>query len=516
MQILTPSDHVDRLTQLQTQYASARKIDGMVESDPVGAVILAAGDRGLNYDDPYISRTSRHLTYDPTLRTLDRIYYELYRRNAWVRACADKISQEVTKRKFRVMWNSEENHPTAVEVRKWFDRLGGDCSMEELVEDALRDVLVYGKGFLAFRNDDVDGELGEVYRLDARITDPVIDKRNQLLYYRQDWKGEDIDFALDEVIYMYVKGPAPYKPSSMLFSLLFAASMDVAADRFNLAFFRNATNVGMVFSSTAPPNTVNRNREYLKERYSNPENAFTPLVMEGDSSLVRDGTAVIKDISFSGLTSVAREKICAVYNTPQSELGISEDVNRNVKQGNMQSWHETCIWPWQEYICRVLTERLCWDKLGVPDLEIAHPSRTRYISKEEAEVSASIARRGATINEIRAVTHHSPVDGGEQLVVFIDGVGYVPLELPLTGPMEIRREGQGVPNEEMPEDSGGGRPRVQESTVWMPADHNLMPPPDNGGSGDRDTPGWVVTEADVRRVVEEIQNDSTLRDRIES
>ena len=482
-----------------------------LSNDPISGIYLAS-DRGINVLQPYQPYIpGRVRLYDPAVHARDLIFFELYKRNPWLRSVIDSIAEEATKLKFRALYDNDDKHEVAVQLRKWFDTIGEDRSLEQLFEVVLKDVLTYGKAFLAFR-DDGFGNLFSLYRLDARITNPDIDDSNVLQGYYQDWHGRAEYWKPDQLLYFYIEGPAgPYIPMSPLETLMSDTAMDIAATRFNMSFWRNATNVGMMFAMDDTEERVNRNRDYIIDRFSNPENAWKPMILEGNSDLVRDGTAIIKDISFSNLTEITRLKICAIYNTPESEIGISQDVNKNVKQGNREGWLESTVSPWQGFLCEVLQLHLLRNKLGLGDLpvEILPPARTRFITVEEAEVSASIARRGATFNEIRAVTQHPPVEGGEQLVVFIDGVGYVPLEFPIdVNNVAVWKQNQAPGPEEQPRsEEDDYNEKVAQSTTYSPAGDVVGLPV---GEETDENPPWVITKDDIIDAVAYMMQDEEI------
>ena len=143
--------------------------------------------------------------------------------------------------------------------------------------------------------------------------------------------------------------------------------------------------------------------------------------------------------------------------------------------------------------------------------EIRPPARTRFITTEEAEVSASVARRGATFNEIRAITQHPPVDGGDQLVVFIDGIGYVPLEFPIT-PEEIAvwKQNQAPGPEEQPRsEEDDYDEKVAASTTYTDVGDVIgLPVPEDD---DREVPDWVVTAEDIADAVGYMMQDRVLK-----
>ena len=515
---------VQHLQQLQAEVMQLRDIEELFEKDPVAAISLAS-DRGISFDTPYDGVAGprglkeKTISFDPTQQMRDLLYFELYKRNAWTRAVIDEIAREATKRKFRVLYNGDERHEIATAARKWFNVIGGDKSLESLLRVVLTDILIYGKAFLAFRPDQV-GRLYEMYRLDARITNPDISTRNELLGFIQEWQGLEEYFQPQEVLYFYVEGGGgPYVPMSPMMTLMYDVAMDIAATRFNMSFWRNATNVGMIFYMDTTKERVERNREYITDKFSKPENAWKPMILEGESGLVRDGTSVIKDISFTELSDLSRLKVCAVYNTPQSEIGVSEDVNRNVKQGNREGWLDTCITPWQEFLVEAVNIQAIQHEIGIPELEVQLPTRSRYITTDEAEVSASVARRGATFNEIRAITQHPPIDNGDQLVVFIDGVGYVPLEFPIT-PDEIMvwRANQAPGPEEQPRseeddynEKAQSGDKVAQSTIYRDIGDVVDLPII---VEDEDQQPWEITEEDIRRAVEQLLADPHTKEHI--
>src|SRR5690606_23001265 len=90
------------------------------------------------------------------------------------------------------------------------------------------------------------------------------------------------------------------------------------------SFFEKSYSGGAIFKMEADPDTADRNRQWLSEEYTKPENAGKPMLLEGEVDMVSDGSK-FKDLNYKELKSISKEEIMQHAGVPLSVAGIRSD-----------------------------------------------------------------------------------------------------------------------------------------------------------------------------------------------
>jgi capsid portal protein len=176
--------------------------------------------------------------------------------------------------------------------------------------------------------------------------------------------------------------------------------MELEANRFNAALFENNLNIGAVFSMTeADPNQLEENRRYLIENYAGAENAYNPLLLSGDTKMLRDGAMAIKDINFELLVRIARHRVSAVFGVPESLLGIPDNTNRATANTHEHNTNVNTIRPLRKDINARFTYQFIRRTLGNKTVTLEEPLNSMLPTMEEIEAVNKIAENGILFND---------------------------------------------------------------------------------------------------------------------
>jgi HK97 family phage portal protein len=374
------------------------------------------GRRGVNVSDPYGLYRS---TFGAHFKEF--VYFYMYKANPWVRACVNRIAEEATRMDFEVqhvkgLLNGQPR-PAAKELQDWLARQ----KLRALLEATIRDTMVYGKGFVAIEPTR-GGKPASLYRLDARITDPVVDETNNLLSFRQTWLGTEVTFEVEEVIYWYIEGPpGPYLPDPIMDSLLDTVEADARQRKFKTAFLRNAALISMILETeTTDDGVIKANREYVRSELSGEEKAGRALVLGGVNKLLHFGSPRL-DVALADLAKIGRQEVCAVYGVPEAELGVGDDANRSTKGGMRQTFVEGTVAPLQTSVCGEFDEQFVHREppgWGNPDLSLKPTPFPKQAGAEEARVADSAAKIGTIRDDLLEMLGLPPL-GGERGSEFI-------------------------------------------------------------------------------------------------
>jgi len=448
---------------------SGRGRAGFRDPSLLGMAVKAgseSGRRGVNVSDPY---GLYRKTFGAHFKEF--VYFYMYKANPWVRACVNRIAEEATRMDFEVqhvkgLLNGQPR-PAAKELQDWLARQ----KLRALLEATIRDTMVYGKGFVAIEPTR-GGKPASLYRLDARITDPVVDETNNLLSFRQTWLGTEVTFEVEEVIYWYIEGPpGPYLPDPIMDSLLDTVEADARQRKFKTAFLRNAALISMILETeTTDDGVIKANREYVRSELSGEEKAGRALVLGGVNKLLHFGSPRL-DVALADLAKIGRQEVCAVYGVPEAELGVGDDANRSTKGGMRQTFVEGTVAPLQTSVCGEFDEQFVHREppgWGNPDLSLKPTPFPKQAGAEEARVADSAAKIGTIRDDLLEVLGLPPLGGtlGSEFVML--GTAKTPAA---GGDGSDATSG----DDDDPDEEGDGQDEDDDEADWEPDD-------DDGGN----------------------------------
>lgn len=194
-------------------------------------------------------------------------------------------------------------------------------------------VVLEGRGDEPLRHDEVPAEM---WVLPGSCFQEEVDPRTQLVI---EWKvttsAGTVFYPYDQVI--WYRRPDPSKPIrgiSELGSARMAYEGDVAAQRYQKAFYENGAVLSGVLSSSAPNVSQNQRREMRQsweERHAGVDKAFRTAVLWGGMTYHATGLSQ-REAEFLESRRFNRDEIAMVYGVHKVLLGDTDQVNRATSQ----------------------------------------------------------------------------------------------------------------------------------------------------------------------------------------
>lgn len=186
-------------------------------------------------------------------------------------------------------------------------------------------------------------------------------------------------------------------------SLMVHIASNISAAKAVASWFEQGFVGGAIFKGDSDPDTAKRNREYLKEFYSKPENFGRTMLLEGDMELIRDGNK-FQDMDFSKLNETDRDNILNVCGVPVSQAGIRSsagNANAEVVAAEESAFHRNTVAMYHNYVFEKLNSKLFRQILGWKDVTISAGVPTKFSNKDAIETVRAMGEFGIKVNEVR-------------------------------------------------------------------------------------------------------------------
>lgn len=362
----------------------------------------------------------------PTHRqTLYQVFYEMYRRHPWVRAAIDKRAQTAVSAGYQLTPEEPSNDLNAAEAKE-FRAFARRSNWDQLRRAWYKDIDIFseawgwvqhtkaGRPFKAFRLHPkytfpilVDGVvIGVEYGTgDKKIVYPI----NQLLHFRDEDPDQDVAGL------------------SKLYSLMETVSQDLFAMRYNLSFFENSAQTGIVFNMrNASKEEAERNRVWLEQNYVGADRAHRPMVLEGDIE-VKSAVAKHADMQFIEGRRVHRQEILAVLDVNETLLGINENSNRSSGKENDLSFRDA-VAARQVLVEEEVNNKLLLGMFGWDDILFEENDSSKRNQLEQLVLLTQALQNGLlNRNEIRGKLGLGDIEGGELFTVQTS-TGMIPVD----------------------------------------------------------------------------------------
>ena len=206
---------------------------------------------------------------------------------------------------------------------------------------------------------------------------------------------------------------------SPLHSLQRAVAQDIFAMEYNESFFRNSAQTGTIFIvKTSNQGEAERNRQWLEENYTGPQNAHRPLLLEGDGD-VESSVSSSQDMEFLRGRELLRQEIAMVLEVDLEKLGVHEDSNRSTSREVDKTFYTESVWPRQVIIEEEINDRLIQGIFGWTDVIFDHNDRDPRRTQDQADTDDKNLKSGReSINEQRKRLGLGPVEGGDEVRLF--------------------------------------------------------------------------------------------------
>ena len=409
-------------------------------------------------------------------------YYDMYSKHAIVRAAIDKIAKTATTSGFDFTPRDKrtDNNEAEVNILKEFFNKQPDF-IEEL-QSIYLDLMIYGDGYL-YIVPDRQRKPSILKRLAPNTIQIKAKANGEVIEYYQKIEGEQgtvgsyTTFKAHELLHFKILDPNnSLYGLSPLESLTWAVATDIYAMRYNAAFFQNSGVTGTIIAvKNANPDEIERNRKWFTENYTGPENAHTPVVIEGEEISVHKAVATHTEMGFLEGRKFIIMEILAVLDVPPVKVGMTEDANRSSSKEQDKTFRTESITPLQNRVESVINGRFIRDILGVKNTIFAHAQDDNRDLIEQMDYFDTAVKNGSmNINEVRARLGLKDVEGGSTNGIMTP-TGYVPLDRMQLYFQIPRQNADKIPvspddpveGEPQPKDDSSGVPLVQKDVYGL-------------------------------------------------
>lgn len=361
-------------------------------------------------------------TYGPLAQ---KDYLAEYRN--WVFACVQARSEEVGNIKLKLMdKNGEEilEH----EVLDLLYRVNPMTTKHELFEatQAFKDLDGNAFWYLAREGKDGKGAIREIYLLRPDNVRIVIDKQNPLKvqgYFYKQPDGQVIPFAPEEILHHRnfdptAPHPFPHRGMGIVAAAAFAIDTDNEARNWNLNFFKNGARPdGILYTDgegAMDQSEYKRLHEEWNEEHQGSGNAHKISILSGGLKY-QELTRNQKDMDFLGQRTFSRDEILALFRTPKSIIGITDDVNRANAETSVYVFNLRTVKPLMQKLVDTLNEFL------LPQFDNTEGMRLDFVSPVSEDRDQTIAEYAAghnvwlSTNDIRRREGLPVTPNGEKL-----------------------------------------------------------------------------------------------------
>lgn len=293
----------------------------------------------------------------------------------------------------------------------------------ELFYQTYADLATYGNCYWQIIKDR-KGDLHSIYRIPApnvRVRAHTDSDNNLMLFYVIENPDRQV-FDETEIVHFKLPNPDSFLYGKPLFYPNIAnITIDESVTTWVKSFFEKAYSGGAIFKMEADETVAVRNRQWLKEEYTKPENAGKPLLLEGDLELVSDGSK-FKDLNYAAMKQMSREEIMQHAGVPLSVAGVrSNSGQANIEVINseqeafirtMDLYHNIVFSRLEQYLFQTIFNEY--------NLTIEPGMHRRFTNKMAADLIQAASQVAVTVNEHRRALNLEPIPdecGGNTYIV---------------------------------------------------------------------------------------------------
>lgn len=370
---------------------------------------------------PFTSNILQRLTANNYSPLASKDHLREYRN--WVYACVNARAEEVGNIKLILKKNGEvvPNH----EVLDLINKVNSSMTKFELFEatQSFKDLDGNAFWYLA-RDKDGAGAVQEIYILRPDKMKIVIDQSNPLLvqgYVYSMPDGKLIPFKPNEILHHKnfdptANHPFPHKGMGVVQAAAFAIDTDNEARAWNLNFFKNGARPdGLLITdgeSAMDAGEYKRLQEEWKEEHGGSGNSHKMAILSGGLKY-QELTRNQKDMDFLGQRTFSRDEILALFRTPKSIIGITDDVTRANADAAIYVFALRTIKPLMQKLVDTINEFLLPEFGDGLRLEFVSPVPEDRVAA--AAYYAVAHNKWLSTNDIRRAEAMETTENGEKL-----------------------------------------------------------------------------------------------------
>lgn len=163
---------------------------------------------------------------------------------------------------------------------------------------------------------------------------------------------------------------------------------------------------GAIFRLDGDPETVRRNREFLKEMYSGSENMGRVMLLGGKTELVADGNKFMANVKFDEIMQIGKDAILNCLGVPLSMAGVRSDqgtINSELIASEEAVFKRNVIDFYQKIVFEQITKKLFREILGIKTLKIQPGTMSKFNLKYEIDAVRALGEFGISIGEAREI-----------------------------------------------------------------------------------------------------------------
>jgi len=344
------------------------------------------------------------------------VYYEMYKQHPTVRAAIEKISKTAVANGFRFV-AAGDTPDISKRKKNVLTRFFRNSNAGQLLRLTYKDLLIFGEAFWLIVGANANAP-EKALRLHAEAMEPVI-KRGVLTGWRYNPQviglSAPINYNEREIVHFMLDDPASDTSGlSLLESLKHTVASDLFAMNFNTKFFENAASSGLIFvMKMAQKEEVDRNREWLEQNYTGPDNAHRPMLLEGDID-VKKSVATRQEMQFIEGRRFNRQEILTALDIDPTKMGISESANRSVSKEADNSFRSETIATLQTIVEEEVSNGLIMNIFGFDDVLFEQEEASLRDRLDLINIFGAGERMGAfSINDVLRELGKPTVDGGD-------------------------------------------------------------------------------------------------------
>lgn len=366
---------------------------------------------------------------------LYQVFYEMYRRHPWVRAAVDKRAQVATASGYQLVPSDPQGVVPSSKVTE-FRAFARRSNLTQLRRQSYKDIDIYSEAFWWVQRTR-SGTPFKAFRLHPKYTNPrIIGGEIAVVEYGTANDSSLIHYPYEDVLHFRDEDPdQDVAGLSKMFSLMDTVSQDLYAMRYNLSFFENSAQTGIIFNMrNASREEAERNRVWLEQNYAGPEKAHRPIVLEGDIQ-VQKSVATKQEMEWVAGRKVNRQEILAVLDVPETILGMVEDSNRSNSKENDLAFRDA-ISGRQTLVEEEINNKLLLGMFGWDDVLFEENESSKRGQLEQAALLIQLLQNGLfNRDEIRGMLGRGDIEGGDVYTVQTS-TGIVPVDRLLDQPQQ--------------------------------------------------------------------------------
>jgi HK97 family phage portal protein len=259
------------------------------------------------------------------------------------------------------------------------------------------------------------GDIHSIYTLppETMRVIPWLDQNNILHFaYYQESAAENRYFMENEIIHFKLPNERSFcygKPE--FYSQLVQIASAINAQKAVASWFEEGYVGGKIFKMEVDEDAAARNRTYLKDMFTKPENFGRALLLEGGIEMVDNGDK-LKNFDFSTLANTDRDNILNSVGIPVSMAGVRSaagNANAEVITAEERFFNRVVIDKYHKIVFNTLNNSLFRQILGMKDVTITPGILTKFSMSYEIATAEAASKYGSTVNELRNMLGMQPV-----------------------------------------------------------------------------------------------------------